>query len=63
VTEFRTRRRGAFLHDILKPRIARDLPLHVDDVHRHAAAVQRLRRQTRPQDDAIGQRVARGDAE
>ena len=35
----------------------------LDVGHRHAAAVERLRREARPQHDAVGQRIAGGHAE
>src|SRR6202040_2590169 len=38
VSELRPRRRGPFLDDVLEPPVARDLPVDVDDGHRHAAA-------------------------
>jgi hypothetical protein len=37
-------------------------PVDIDDVG-HAAAFERLRRQARPEDYAVGQRVAGGDTE
>jgi hypothetical protein len=58
VAQFRPRRRGPLLHDVLEPRIVRDLPVDVHDGHRHAATVERLGREPRPQNDAVRQRIA-----
>src|SRR5262249_13033110 len=52
VAQFRPRERRASLRDHLKARVARNLPVHLDVRRRHAAALERLRRQSRPQDDA-----------
>src|SRR5262249_41478260 len=55
VAQFRPRERRAFLRDRLKARVARNLPVDLDVRRRHAAALERLRRQSRPQDDAVGE--------
>ena len=40
-----------------------DLPLHFDVGHRHAAALERFRREPRPEHDAVRQRIAGGHSE
>ena len=63
VPELRPRRGGSLLDNGLEARVARDLPVHVDHRHRHAAALERLRCQARPEHDPAGQRIAGGDAQ
>ena len=52
-----------FCDDGAERAVARDLPADLDVRHRHAAAVERLRREPRPQHDAVRPRIAGRDAE
>jgi hypothetical protein len=63
VTELGPRDRASLLRDALEARIARHFPVDGDVGHRHAAAFERPRREARPQDDAVRQRIAGRDAE
>ena len=59
-------RRGvdrAALHDVPHPVVLGDSPADLDPLRRHAAAVQRIRREPRPQHDAVGRRIAGRDTE
>ena len=62
VTQLGPSERTALLSDGLEPCIARDLPVDVDVHHGHAPALERFRRQSRPQHDAVRQRIAGSDA-
>ncbi len=54
---------GSLPDDIVHAGIRRDPPLDQHVHRRHPAAVQRVRGQARPQDDALGPRIPRGDPE
>jgi hypothetical protein len=53
----------AAVHDPPQLRVLGDDPLHGDLLAGDPAAVEGVRREPRPQDHPIGQRVARGDAQ
>ncbi len=53
----------ATLHDVATVFVARDLPAYADRLGRHASAVERIGREAGPQDDAVGARTARSDAQ
>jgi len=61
--EVRDRRGAAGAHHVLHRFVARDEPLHIDGLLGYSAALQRIRREARPQDHAVGKRVTGSDAE
>ena len=63
VTELRTRHRDTLGRRHRERAVLRDLPADFDIGHRHPAAGERLRRETRPEDDAVGRRFAGRDTE
>ena len=58
VREIGYRRDGAAADDVLERLVAGDAPLDVDRRGAHAATLERIHRQARPQDDGVGQRIA-----
>jgi hypothetical protein len=64
VAEFRPGDCGPLLHDGREPVVGRDLPLHLDRGGRHAVAdLQRLRRESGPDYEAVGLRITSRNAE
>ena len=54
VSELRPARRVSLLRHRAERAVRRDLPADFDVAHRHAAALERLGREPRPQHDAVG---------
>ena len=64
MAKLRPGERGALLHDGGELGVRRHFPRHLHRGRRHAVAdLERLGRQPRPDDEAVGRRIARGDAE
>ena len=63
MSELGHRQHGPALDDARHPIVGRDAPLDGNRMVWHAAAVERLRGQPRPQHDAIGRRIAGSDTQ